>query len=297
MAYTERTSTDLVIGSGHPRYSDTKNSACIELYTLLEVEHTDGMHDDRAYAMTGEIDTYTGDGQSSQTITLTNTDLTPRLIIIWFDTAAQGVPEKLSNMSGNNGFLRPDTNFGAYITIGGIGEFTVNLAAFNANGTTYYYCVLGIDITSTYSYVGGANDPDWVEDAELGSADGTGSSVCDKVEEAIDTGIDAEHNGTTGVHDTPPFSGFAKIEVGSWTGTSDDDVVTLEDDALDIKYGFYFRDAIEEMYSASETMSATDSKKEATAAFSANGFQSLGTGTFTAKTASTDTYYYCVIGV
>lgn len=301
MAYTERNGTDLVIGSGHPKYADTKNSACIELYTLLEVEHTDGMHDDRNYAMTGEIDTFTGDGNTTQTITLSNSDLTPRMLLVWRD-AGTYPHVKFSSMGTDECCMRYSTSFVDRIGWD-VGEFTVKHSSLNANGVTYYYLMLGIDVTSEYSYVGGANDPDWVEDAELGSADGTGTSVCDKVEEAIDTGIDAGHNGTTGVHDTPPFSGFARIECGSYTGDGNDSRdISLADSDMDIQYLLIVSDNAYPSYSRSETMAGDNTKTETLAAFSANVIQSVGTGTFQVGSAngvnqSSVVYYYCAIGV
>lgn len=303
MAYTKITSDELVICANHRRYADTKNRACAEIYSLLETEHTDGVHD-RNYAMVGEIDTFEGNG-AVRTISLSNSDLDVQYLICWQEGASRFDFFRLDNFPAGKSCYRIITSIvDGYITDTGVGEFSVGTnVSVNENGETIHYLALGIDITSTYTQAGGGNDPDWVEDGEDGYGDGTGTSVANQVEDDMYTAFDDEHDGATGAHDSPPFSGFAMIEVGKYEGNGvDDRDILLAKTDLDIKYLFVFVDAANLVASRSESMAGDNTKNENAAAFAANYIQSIGTGTFQVGSANSVNFntadiYYCALGI
>ncbi len=299
-----------IVGQSHPTLIDTKNSCGQTIQLMIEVEHdSNGRHNAQDYALIGEIDTYSGDGSSSKTITLSNSTLTPKLCVIWKDAVSYTL-DKVDVMTSDLAMYRGGISRLNALTFA-TGSFTVTAAAYLSNGVTFYYMVLGIDNTGTYTGDSGAgSDPTWMTSGNLstapmiGSDDNTVSQVlnsANSVESEIWTQFIKEHN-ADGTHSTDPYSGCTKIETGMYEGDATDNRDITMTYNIDIQYLIVIVDtgAASTARSRSETMAGDNTKDERTAAFVVNNIQSIGTGTFQVGTginaASVD-YYYCAIGV
>lgn len=83
MSITLISDTDYIVGQGHPTYTDTKNRAGQELHTKFTARHdTDGHHHALNALCYGEEGTFEGDGTTSRAITLTDTDLIPKFVMV-----------------------------------------------------------------------------------------------------------------------------------------------------------------------------------------------------------------------
>jgi hypothetical protein len=310
-ALTYINSSDRIIGANHPQFSDTKNRAGITLNanTLVEHEQT-GRH--LTFQKTALIclpGTYTGDGNPTKTITLSNSNLEPKVVFVWHN-AAQFTLEKIDTMSSTDAFRRGSTGAIFAGLALATGQFTVSSAAWNVNLTTYYYIALGIDTTSTYvGFPAAGSDPTWITSSVLNTMIGDGTStpgsgnIANNVEIAMNTAFGVAHNTTTGVHTTNPYTGKGKIETGTYSGNNTDNRdITLTDTSLDVKYIGVLIDtgAASGVYSRNESMTGDNAKGETLTTFSSDRIQSMGTGTFQvglSLNGTGNTYHWYVIGV
>ncbi len=301
--------TDEIIGAGHPQKSDTKNRAGIMLNTNILVGHdTAGRHRAQDTAIVGEINTYTGDGASEKVISLTNTALNPKLIIVW-EGSGQVPVEKMASMTGDISFCRYGVGSMRSWISQDIGEFTVKYTTIlNVNLTTYYYLVLGIDTTSTYTGTPAAgSDPTWITSStsNLMIGDGTASvsagNIANNVESAINTLFGIAHNTTTGAHTTDPYSDFGKVETGEYIGNGvDDRNISLENIDIEI-VGLLIQSNTGLATQTHLVWSGDNTNTEPASAFYANAIQSTGIGTFQLGTSTNVngdgiTYYYIATG-
>ncbi len=302
MAITYLTASDPIVAANDPRYPDAKNSCGQYITTQILVEHdADGSHD-FAYNLVGEIGTYTGNG-AARTITLSDSSLTPKLVIVWRDGASAPIFH-FSNFDTSEVMATTRANtlgWTSWITGTALGEFSLDTyAGVNENAVSFYYLVLGVGITTTYTGTpASGSDPTWVDDGEAMEADGTLNSIANRVEGHIETQFLVGHS-DAGVHSSHPLAAFGKIDLVSWAGDGLEKVVTLNDTALDIKelFLFYIVSGGDGNY-AIESMTAGDAKHEKTAAFTASRL-TLGTGTFTLSAAGNvngQSFYAMAIGV
>jgi hypothetical protein len=306
-ALTYISASDEIIGASHPQKTDTKNRAGIGLNTNILVEHTQaGRHDAQNYALVGEIDTYSGDDSTPRTISLSNATLTPKMLIVWRDSVLRP-KEKFDSFANDESFERAGSAINNELEFA-TGEFTVKSASLNASGITYYYLVLGIDNTATYTGNPAAgSDPTWITSStsNLMIGDGTGTvssgNIGNNIESAINTLFGVAHNITTGIHTTNPYAAYGKIEPGSYGGDNTDDRdITLTNTALDVKYVVIIPYSVAAAYSRSESMAGDNTKQEKSGAFQVDRIQSLGTGTFQVGNTlnqTGETYHWIAIGV
>jgi hypothetical protein len=302
-------STEYIVGANHPDgLPDTKNRAGQTINTMMLVGHdANGRHLLQDYTLRGEINTYTGDGADTQTITFSNSNLKPLLLTVWADNTQTPVEKTDTIPDVDDAFRRPFTSFlGSIFTDFSTGQFIVDSATWNTNLTVYYYRVIGIDTTSTYTGDAGAgSDPTWITSSTLNrmiaddSASISSDNIGNNVESFIWTEFIEEHD-ADGAHTTDPYAGFGRIESGTYTGNSTDDRDISLTYSIDIKYLLVISDTATAA-TRNESMSGDNTKREATAAFQANFIQSLGTGTFQVGNAAainlTDTpFYYIAIG-
>ena len=304
--------TDEIIGEGHPQKGDTKNRAGIALYTNMLVGHDSaGRHRAQDYALVGEIGTYVGDGSSSKVISLTNTTLMPKFCLLWRDSTLNPY-ERIDTLPTDKGYQRGQEGASLFSVLSfDAGEFTVSQSNYLTNAVTFYYLVLGIDNTASYTGTPAAgSDPTWITSStsNLMIGDGTGTvssgNIGNNIESAINTLFGVAHNTTTGAHTTDPYSGFGKIETGFYVGSGSGDITVSLSEDIDIKYIICLRvntstSVLNEVASKNETMAATDSKREIWAALITDGILTIGTGEFDVDTDynnTTYTYYWMAIG-
>ncbi len=305
MAITYLTASDPIVGANDPRYPDAKNSCGQYINTQMLVEHdADGDHD-FDYNLVGEISTYTGNG-AARTISLTNSNLTPKLVIIWRDSTLYRPFFHLSNFDATEitATARAFTvGWTTWFTGSADGEFSLDTyTGVNENAVSFFYLVLGIDITTTYTGTpASGSDPTWVDDGEAMQADGTLGSIANRVEGHIETQFLVGHS-DAGVHSAHPLAAFGKIDLVSWTGDGLEKVIMLNDTALDIKELVVLN--VDQgggaVSSATESMPSGSGKDEDTSAFDVNRFPVLGTGTFTLEAGANingRSFYAMAIGV
>jgi hypothetical protein len=76
--------SEYIVAKDHPKFTDIKNRAAISMHGLHLIGHeADGKHASRLYAGVGEENTFTGNGTYPRIITLTNTALTPKIVLAW----------------------------------------------------------------------------------------------------------------------------------------------------------------------------------------------------------------------
>lgn len=131
---------------GHP---DSFNRVCKQIWKIFAVEHDkDGDHksDFITHYLQVEEGTYTGNATDDRTISLTDSNLKPILVIVLSDTATPiYFRVETSVMSGDNTKAFLNTAFAANLIQDiGTGSFEVgDHANINTNDETYYYLVLG----------------------------------------------------------------------------------------------------------------------------------------------------------
>ncbi len=307
-------STEEIVGANHPNRPDVKNRQAINQNTTMLAEHTqDGKHNSKATAVIGEVGSFTGNG-TSQTITLTNTDLVPKKVYVWekgntddcfrldvFSNSwiPNGAKEgRAQSITFSNNVI---DNFQA-------GSFDVE-DTINRSGVTNYYLVIGTgwdsSITPTGNPAAGSN-PTWVPSGTLVSAPMIGTdnatvgatNYANSVESEIWTNFLVGHT-VDGVHSVDPFPG--KQETGWYEGNSGARTITLTNTNLDIKYLWLFREdggGHGKCENATEDMSG-ETKREGTAALYAARITSLNTGSFDVAAiinGSGNDYFWFAIG-
>jgi hypothetical protein len=310
MAITYISTSELIVAESHPFYTDIKNRGGKYIQAQIEVEHSAaGIHDNRTTGLHVEIGSYVGDGTASKVISLTNTNLNPLYVEVWYSHAADEpvftTPEVYDLYSQGygmpwitGGLLEGCFPQNGYAT----GSFTVGFNAdnhTNRNGSTFYYLVIGYEIHAL-SPTGGV-DPTWVEhgDSLLGGAVGT--EVPNKVEKYLEDAFLVEH-ADAGTHSSPPLA--HRIEQGTYTGNdADDRVISLVITDLDLKY-LLIRSvgAARNAAMKTEDLAGDNTKENDAAAFAADMIQDITTngqfqiGTNPLVNDGAETYFYVAIG-
>jgi hypothetical protein len=296
--------TERIVGASHPLYANTKDRCGQTIQTMLEVEHDeDGRHLPQEYILVGEILTYAGDGGSSKVVSFTNTELVPKLAIVWYDGAAAPLEKTDTLTGGDDAVQRKDTTVLSYMSFQK-GQLTIKNVAYNGNTVTHYALILGIENEATYTGdTGAGSDPTWITSSTLNKiiADNSDTistdNIANNVESYIWDKFTHEHN-ADGTHSTDPYdNSFGKIETGSFARTGGEQVVTMIN-SIDVSYLFCYTSFVAgQAETANEDMSMPNAKLETVAAFNANRIKSLGTGTFTVETSADSlTHYWLAIG-
>lgn len=307
MAISYISASELIVAEEHPFYADVKNRAGKYIQGQIDVEHSAaGVHDERTNGLHVEVGSYAGTGVQ-QAISLTNTNLNPLYIEVWYSHAVD-----LPVITDKESYDQYALGYGWPWTAGAVvedcfpqtgyatGSFTIGAANnTNRNGSTFYYLVIGYE-THALSPTGGV-DPTWVEhgDSLLGGAVGT--EVANKVEKYIEDAFLIEH-ADAGTHSSPPFD--FRIEEGNYAGTGVDDrniALTLTD--LDLKYLLVFQPTAQSRAMKTEDLAGDNTKNNDAAAFAADMIQDITTngqfqvGTNDAVNGNTKAYLYIAIGV
>jgi hypothetical protein len=294
--------TEQIIGANDPSKADTRNRAVITEQSMLIVEHNaDGKHIAGETALIGEIGSFVGNG-TNQTITLSNTNLTPKKVYVWeysniadcyrwdIFSSWSAIPNgaKKGRASANALVNNIIDNFQA-------GSFDVE-DTINRNGITNYYFVIGTGRDPTdipTGNPGAGSDPSWVESSVLNLMQGddtaglSTTNLANYVESQMWTNFIVEHS-SEGVHLTQHFPFIT--ESGTYTGNGvNPRTITLSNISLDIKYimcvletsgtfsGVRFTDE--------DMTGGTDTKLEDnTAGFFTTAFNGIGTGSFDVET-------------
>jgi hypothetical protein len=297
--------TDKQDAANHPLgYTDIKNRAGQELVDLMLVEHDANCKHLKTGAYRSEVLTFSGDGNATQEITLSNTDITPFFTMVWSGQGATPI-YRLSNFADTH-----SVDFtAARITTGIIaeeeGQFTVG-SSLNTNMTTYYYWVLGAPSSSKEftGDTGAGSDPSWVQHGTpmLG---GIASTMANRCEDTMFDAFDHEHNGTTGVHDTDPITGVYELDTYDGVDTDGTDIILSNPD-LNIKFllisGLIGSSITTVIRSESMSGDTTFDPGTEVPGFLTDRIQNLGTGEFEVGTHahvnnSSYSYIYLAIGV
>jgi hypothetical protein len=303
MAMPLITTSDPIVGENHPRYPDYKNQAARYIAANMLIEHnSDGTHIVTNRLRTGQ-GVYTGDGTSPRVFSSEfSPDETPVLLLIWTAGATFKIL-RMDTFPANTSVSLPsgDDDGGDSILSFQAGGFTLGGGAHvNDSGPLYYYAaLLKSSATGTYTGDAGAgSDPDWIEHGEALTG-GTGTAIANKVENHIyNTAFLHEHD-DNGKHTSSPFNAWC--ETGTYTANNTDDrTIALASAELQIKFLLICNLTSPFIVWCSSSMPSDRTKVNATAAFSLDYIQSLGTGEFQvgtlANTTINGTHHYIAIG-
>lgn len=207
-------------------------------------------------------------------------------------------PYLLSGDDARDSFISNGTN--TDISALATGSFTVGNELLNANGVTNYYLVLGVDLDSVIiGDTGAGSDPTWIQHGAALYGDGAGGGAGSSVEKYMEDLFLTAHS-DYGLHNSNPYSGSARIEVGTYTGNGNDaSAIVLTNGDLQILHLMISGGGV--VWSRSASMAGDNTKYETFAAFQPNYIEAIDTaGEFTVGSAANvneTEYFYMVIGI
>jgi len=150
---------ELIVAQNNPIFANTLGRPAQEIQENLLVEHdADGIHSARANGLHVECGSFTGNGTGGRTISLTNSNLTPKQVMCWQEEA-----DGFSEVT-NGGFDANTTGWTlsagtlTHISSGGEDGGGYAQTAFTSNATYYFYQTMtGLTVGKTYfvrEYVG-----------------------------------------------------------------------------------------------------------------------------------------------
>lgn len=281
-----------VIGDNDPIYGNTWDSANMQIQASLEVKHTeDGEHRIVESSSSGILrilgGSYTGNGLSSQTITLISADFK----ILYVEIITSGVaylPMVSASMSAGYAKIGNNTFTTGYISSIGTGSFVVG-SSLNTSAQIYYYRVFGI-----YSVLptgnGNTFTPSWIEHGDSIILDANSDGPSTAVSKEIATRFLAEHN-SDGSHKKHGQG----ISIGTLTGTGLEQTITVS--ALPtLSMVLYWENSSQYPVLKLASMPGAYSKRYNGYYHYTNILRSLSQNTFVVNTANGVTGYYMAVG-